>query len=58
MLMELVMDTCKNSQDIEQIVQILPSLQTGLDIDLKFDGAFSFETSSQLLIFKVLNIPL
>ncbi|CCF60397.1 hypothetical protein KAFR_0K00420 [Kazachstania africana CBS 2517] len=43
----------KNDKDIDKLLQLLPSLHTGLNINPKFDG--TFEDNQEMLLFRLYN---
>lgn len=45
-------------QNISDAIEVFPNLQTGLDVNMKFDGVKSFEYTSELGVFDLLRIPL
>ena len=44
--------------DVTDVFNLIPTLQFGLDINLKFDGPFSFDASPALQLFTLFNIQL
>ena len=45
--------------NISDAVVVLPKLQTGIDVNVKFSGAvIDFELTSESIIFDLFNIPL
>lgn len=45
-------------QNISDAIEVFPNLQTGLDVNIKFDGVKSFEYTPELAVFDLLRIPL
>lgn len=45
-------------QNISDAIEVFPSLQTGLDVNVKFDGVRSFEYTPELGVFDLLRIPI
>ncbi len=45
-------------QNVSDAMAVLPKLQTGLDVNVKFCGVSKFEFTSELVIFDLLSIPL
>ena len=44
--------------NLEDAVSVLPKLQTGLDVNVKFTGVRKFECTPESTVFDVLHIPL
>lgn len=44
--------------DLETVLGILPKLQSGLDVDIKFTGIFDFEPGPELLVFQAFGVKL
>merc|ERR1719233_2632735 len=44
--------------NINDAIAIVPKLQTGLDVNVKFTGVTDFEYTPECIIFDLLNIPL
>jgi len=44
--------------NMNDAIAILPKLQTGLDVNVKFTGVTDFEYTPECIIFDLLNIPL
>ncbi|XP_042907925.1 ubiquitin carboxyl-terminal hydrolase MINDY-1 isoform X2 [Parasteatoda tepidariorum] len=45
-------------QNMHDAMAVLPKLQTGLDVNVKFTGISDFEYTSECIIFDLLRIPL
>lgn len=45
-------------QNIADAIDVFPNLQTGLDVNVKFDTVRSFEYTPELAVFDILKIPL
>jgi len=45
-------------QNVNDAIAILPKLQTGLDVNVRFTGVSDFEYTPECIIFDLLNIPL
>ncbi|XP_033114369.1 ubiquitin carboxyl-terminal hydrolase MINDY-2-like [Anneissia japonica] len=45
-------------QNMDDAMAILPKLQTGLDVNVKFTGVQDFEYTSECIVFDLLNITL
>lgn len=45
-------------QNIHDAIEILPKLQTGLDVNIRFSGISDFEYTPECIIFDLLRIPL
>ncbi|KFD48626.1 hypothetical protein M514_10481 [Trichuris suis] len=45
-------------QNVYDAMSVLPKLSTGLDVNVKFKGAFEFEYTPECIIFDLLNITL
>ncbi|KAI9095832.1 hypothetical protein DFS34DRAFT_164167 [Phlyctochytrium arcticum] len=45
-------------QNLTDVLEILPTLQTGLDVNVRFDSPFSFEFSPSLLVFDIFSVKL
>ncbi|RWS28399.1 hypothetical protein B4U80_07982 [Leptotrombidium deliense] len=45
-------------QNMHDAIAILPKLQTGLDVNVKFDAITHFEYTPELIVFDLLHIPL
>lgn len=45
-------------QNMHDAMAVLPKLQTGLDVNVKFSGVSDFEYTPECIIFDLLNIPL
>jgi hypothetical protein len=52
---KLYLETQK--QQLNDVLEILPSLAHGLDLNVKFDNIFSFEFTKELSVFDGLDIP-
>ncbi|KND00931.1 uncharacterized protein SPPG_04033 [Spizellomyces punctatus DAOM BR117] len=46
------------SKNFTDVLEIIPTLQTGLDVNVRFDSPFSFEVTSSLLVFDLFKIIL
>ncbi|KAI8808269.1 hypothetical protein BJ742DRAFT_286313 [Cladochytrium replicatum] len=46
------------AQNLNDVMDLMPSLQTGLDVNVRFDSPYSFETTPSLLVFDIFSIPL
>ncbi|KAI9334679.1 hypothetical protein DFJ73DRAFT_852722 [Zopfochytrium polystomum] len=46
------------SQNMQDVMDLFPSLQTGLDVNVHFDSPFAFEVTPSLLIFDLFGITL
>ena len=44
--------------NVNDAIAILPKLQTGLDVNVKFTGVQDFEYTKECIIFDLLNISL
>jgi hypothetical protein len=47
-----------NEYDFQDVLDIIPTLKKGLDINVNFDSVLSFEPSPALTVFKFFNIKL
>jgi hypothetical protein len=45
-------------QNMHDAMAVLPKLQTGLDVNVKFTGVRDFEYTPECIIFDLLRIPL
>ncbi|CAI8009348.1 Ubiquitin carboxyl-terminal hydrolase MINDY-1 [Geodia barretti] len=45
-------------QNIQDAMASFPKLQTGLDVNVRFDSVKGFEFTSEIVIFDLLNVPL
>ena len=45
-------------QNMNDAMAVLPKLQTGLDVNVKFTGVKDFEYTPECIIFDLLRIPL
>lgn len=45
-------------QNMHDAIAILPKLQTGLDVNVRFSGVSDFEFTPELIFFDLLHIPL
>ncbi|KAJ3414040.1 Ubiquitin carboxyl-terminal hydrolase MINDY-1 [Chytridiales sp. JEL 0842] len=46
------------SQNLQDVMNLIPTLQTGLDVNVRFDSPFAFELTPALLIFDLFGITL
>ncbi|KAI8805332.1 hypothetical protein BJ742DRAFT_775273 [Cladochytrium replicatum] len=46
------------AQNLNDVMDLMPSLQTGLDVNVRFDSPYSFETTPSLLVFDIFSIAL
>ncbi|TPX51967.1 hypothetical protein SeMB42_g01744 [Synchytrium endobioticum] len=46
------------TQNLQDVIDILPSLQHGLDVNVKFDSPYSFELTPALLVFDLFDVKL
>jgi len=51
-------DDIQRQQQINEVIDILPKLQYGLDVNLKFDKVDSFEFTQELSVFDAFDIAL
>ena len=51
-------DRLDYEQNINDAINLLPRLQTGLDVNVKFSGVSAFEYTNTCVIFDQLNISL
>lgn len=45
-------------QNIHDAIEVLPKLETGLDVNIRFTGIADFEYTQEYVIFDLLRIPL
>jgi len=45
-------------EQLNRVISTLPRLNRGLDVNIRFTDIFEFESSSEVEIFRMLNIPL
>ncbi|KAJ1560062.1 Ubiquitin carboxyl-terminal hydrolase MINDY-1 [Cladochytrium tenue] len=45
-------------QNLQDVMELFPALQTGLDVNVHFDSPWSFEVTPSLLVFDLLGIAL
>ncbi|KAJ3156955.1 Ubiquitin carboxyl-terminal hydrolase MINDY-1 [Irineochytrium annulatum] len=46
------------AQNLQDVMNVIPTLQSGLDVNVKFDSPFSFELTPALLVFDLFGITL
>lgn len=51
-------DSLNYQQNVHDVIRVFPKLQTGLDVNVKFDGVKSFEFTSELAIFDLCGVEL
>nr|XP_046914908.1 ubiquitin carboxyl-terminal hydrolase MINDY-1-like [Dermatophagoides farinae] len=51
-------DKLNYEQNLQDAMSIMPRLQTGLDVNVKFTGIMDFEYTPECIIFDLLRIPL
>lgn len=51
-------DQLNYEQNMHDAIAILPKLQTGLDVNVRFTGVSDFEYTPELIFFDLLHIPL
>lgn len=51
-------ETLQRQQQLDDVLKLLPSLSTGLNLNVKFFGVSEFESTQELAVFDALAMPL
>ncbi|KAJ3123721.1 Ubiquitin carboxyl-terminal hydrolase MINDY-1 [Nowakowskiella sp. JEL0407] len=46
------------ARNLEDVMNLIPTLQFGLDVNVRFDSPYSFELTPSLLVFDIFNVAL